>query len=218
MKPRLLLLLAFAALLFALFTTGSFDRLDAEALRTWIREARFWGPLLFVLLFAVLEPVGFPGLIFMLTAVAVWPAWQAWLLIWAGAVGAGVVGYSLARWIARDWVQARLSLRFVRLDAWVARNALSAVILMRLFFFILQPAHWALGLSRVSFGTLVLGSVLGFAPTSALIAFSGAGLVAWLQRQPPEAWGLALAGILACVLVVHRIWSRRISALGVAPD
>ncbi len=215
---KLRLLLALSALLLALLATGSFEHFDAGALRSWIREARFWGPLLFVLLFSLLEPVGFPGLIFMLTAVAVWPAWQAWLLIWAGAVGAGIVGYSLARWIARDWVQARMSLRFVRLDTWVDRNPLRAVILMRLVFFIFQPAHWALGLSRVSFGTLVLGTLIGFAPTSALIAFGGAGLFAWLQRQPAEAWGLALAGVLASFLIARRLWMRRVAALGPAPN
>jgi len=217
MKLRLLLLLAFAALLLTLFATGSFDRLAAEALRTWIREARFWGPLLFVLLFAALEPVGFPGLIFMLTAVVVWPAWQAWLLIWVGTVGAGVVGYSLARWIARDWVLARLPARFLRLEGWVAANALSAVILTRLLFFIAPPAHWALGLTRVSFGTLLLGTVLGFAPATALFAFAGAGLVEWLQHQPPEAFAIAVVGILAGVFVVRRVLARRAAALGVAP-
>ncbi len=217
MKLRLLLLLALAALLLALFATGSFERFDAAELRTWIREARFWGPLVFVLLFAALEPVGFPGLIFMLTAVLVWPAWQAWLLIWAGAVGAGIVGYSLARWIARDWVLARLPTRFLRLEGWVSANALSAVILARLIFFIAPPVHWALGLTRVSFGTLVLGTVLGFAPATALVAFAGAGLVRWLQQQPPKAFAIAIAGILAAILVGRRLLARRAAALGAAP-
>lgn len=218
MKLRLLLLLALAALLLVLFATGSFERLDAAALRTWIREARFWGPALFVLLFAALEPFGFPGFLFMLTAVAVWPPWQAWLLIWAGTVGAGVVGYSLARWIARDWVLARLPTRFLRLESWVAANALRAVIVTRLLFFIAPPAHWALGLTRVSFPTLLLGTLIGFAPATALIAFAGAGLLEWLQRQPPEAFALAIAGILVGILGVRRLLARRAAALGVAPD
>jgi uncharacterized membrane protein YdjX (TVP38/TMEM64 family) len=217
MRLRLLLLLGLAVLLLALFATGSFERFDAEALRSWIREARFWGPALFVLLFAVLEPFGFPGMIFMLTAVVVWPAWQAWLLIWAGALGAGIVGYSLARWIARDWVLERLPARFLRLERWFAGNALLAVIATRLCFFILQPSLWAVGLMRVSLPTLVLGSLIGFAPWSALFAFGGAQAIAWLQRQPPEAFGLVLAGVLAVFLVVRRVLARRAAALGVAP-
>ncbi len=216
MKLRLLVLFAIAALLLTLFATGSFERFDAAALRSGIREARFWGPFVFVLLFAGLEPLGFPGLIFMLTAVLVWPPWQAWLLIWAGAVGAGVVGYSLARWLARDWVLARLPARFLRLESWVASNALRAVIATRLVFFILQPSLWALGLTRVSFPTLLLGSVIGFAPASAFIAFAGAGSLAWLQRQPAETFALAVSGLLVAVFVVRRVLARRAAARVVA--
>ena len=40
-------------------------------------------------LFALLEAVGVPGLVFIGLAVVVWDPWQAFLLIWAGSVGAG---------------------------------------------------------------------------------------------------------------------------------
>jgi uncharacterized membrane protein YdjX (TVP38/TMEM64 family) len=116
----------------------------------------------------------------------------------------------------RDWVLARLPARFLRLDGWVASNALLAVIGTRLTFFIFQPSLWALGLTRVSFPTLVLGSVIGFAPASAFVAFAGAGAIAWLQRQPPEAFALVLAGGLAAILVVRRVLARRAAAPGVA--
>jgi uncharacterized membrane protein YdjX (TVP38/TMEM64 family) len=217
MKLRLVFLVAIAALLLALFASGSFERFDAAALRSWILEARFWGPALYVLLFAALEPFGFPGMIFLLTAIFVWPAWQAFLLIWAGSVGACIVGYSLARWIARDWVLARLPARFLRLESWVATNGLLAVIGTRLVFFIFQPSLWALGLTRVSFPTLLLGSVIGVAPASALFAFAGAAAIAWLQEQPPETFAFALAGGLAAFLVVRRVLARRAAASGVAP-
>lgn len=217
MKLRLLFLLALAALLLALFTSGSFERFDAAALRGWILEARFWGPALYVVLFSALEPFAFPGIIFILTAIVVWPTWQAWLLIWAGSVGACIVGYSLARWIARDWVLARLPSRFLRLEGWVARNALLAVIGTRLVFYIFQPSLWALGLTRVSFPTLVLGSVIGVAPASALFAFAGAAAIAWLQQQPPETFALALVGGLAAFLVVRRVLARRAATSAVAP-
>jgi len=210
MKTRLLLLLALAALLLGLFATGAFDRLDAGALRSWIRDARVFGPLLFVLVFSALQPLGFPGLIFMLTAIAVWPAWQAWLLIWAGTVGAGVVGYALARALGREWVMARLPERLRRLDGWVAAHALFAVILARLLFFLFPPAHWALGLTRVSLPTLVLGSALGFAPGTALFAFAGAELGGWLAKQPRETWAVLLAALLAVVLGVRRLRARRV--------
>jgi uncharacterized membrane protein YdjX (TVP38/TMEM64 family) len=215
---RRLLLLALIALLLGLFLSGSFERFEVEALRSWIRGARVWGPVVYVLLFSALEPVGFPGLIFMLAAIAVWPAWQAWLLIWAGAVGAGAVGFALARTLARDWVAARQSARMQRLDAWVAANALLAVIGVRLAFFLMPWAHWALGLSRVRFRTLLLGSLIGFAPGSAFVAFAGAGAVDWLAEQSSATWGVVAALLLVSALVVRFVRARRRHALGTASD
>jgi uncharacterized membrane protein YdjX (TVP38/TMEM64 family) len=149
--------------------------------------------------------------------VVVWPGWQAWLLIWAGALGAGVVGYTLARWIARDWVMSQLPPRYQRLEGWVAANGLLAVVLARLLFFLAPPAHWALGLTRVSFGTLLLGSAFGFAPGTALVAFAGAELVEWVRGQPHTTWAAGLALLLVVVFVVRR-WLARRAARRITPD
>jgi LPXTG-motif cell wall-anchored protein len=68
------------------------------------------------------------------------------------------------------------------------------VILVRLFFFLAAPAHWALGLSPVRFRPFVIGSAIGFVPGMLLVSFAGRPLYEWLSRQSREAW-LALAGL-----------------------
>jgi uncharacterized membrane protein YdjX (TVP38/TMEM64 family) len=209
MSLRTLLLLGVLLALIAFYASGSLERLDPQALRDTIREARFFGPLLYLLLFAGLHPLGMPGLVFMLTAIAVWPPWQAFLLLWAGAVGAGCVAYLLARTIGREWVSKRLPARFRRLDDWVAVNALRTVIVVRMVVFLSPPMHWALGLSSISFRTLLVGSVIGFLPTAAFVAFVGASAFAWLRTQPRELYALALVGVLVVALVVQRLRARR---------
>ena len=86
MNRRLLALIALAAVIIVFAVSRS--EFQVEALRETIAAAGPWGPLLFVVCFSVLEGLGFPGILFILASVAIWPTELAMLLNWAGAVGA----------------------------------------------------------------------------------------------------------------------------------
>ena len=94
-------------------TTGLLDR---ESLRTLFTDSGALGPVFFVALYSLVQPFGFPGIIFMLLAALLWPLWFAFLLNLAGATGAGVVGFAFARFVGRDWVQGRLPERLRNLE------------------------------------------------------------------------------------------------------
>ena len=82
------------------------------------------------------------------------------------------------------------------------------MIVMRLVLFLMPPAHWALGISRVHFPTFVLGSAIGFVPGIAMLTFLGGGLFELLREQPPETW--RWVGIGALVLfVLNQLRKRR---------
>ncbi len=69
------------------WATGLHEQLEVDRLRELLSRAGLWGPLLFVLLFG-LEGIGVPGFLFMVTAIALWPPWMAFLLNWLGAITA----------------------------------------------------------------------------------------------------------------------------------
>ncbi len=205
MNRRLLALIALAAVIIVFAVSRS--ELQVEALRETIAAAGPWGALLFVVCFSVLEGLGFPGILFILASVAIWPTELAILLNWAGAVGASVVGASLARGVGRDWISRRLPPRLQRFDRRLAENALVGVILVRLIFFLAPWAHWGLGLSQVRFAPLVVGSAIGFLPGIALTTWAGRGLLVWIESHSIEIW--IPAGIAAAVLLLFLLlWSR----------
>ena len=148
MQLRILLLVLLVGAGVVAWFTGLHEQLEVERLRELLARTGFWGPLLFVLLFG-LEGVGVPGILFMMTAVALWPPWLAFLLNWLGAIMAGIVGFAYARYVGRDWVAARLPARMRRFEARVVEHSVQTVIVIRLLFFLAPPAHWALGLSPV---------------------------------------------------------------------
>jgi uncharacterized membrane protein YdjX (TVP38/TMEM64 family) len=167
----------------------------------------------YVLAFAVLEPIGVPGAVFVVPASLVWPAWLAIALSVAGAVLAGLVSYVFARWVAYDFLRARLPERLRRWTREAEKRPLRTVILVRLVFFLAAPAHWALGVSGVRVGPLLLGSAIGFVPGMAALVLLGRGFVAWAREQDPLLW-LALAVVGLAGWLAYAAWFRARSPKG----
>ena len=195
---RWALVLGLAALLGYAWTAGWFSELDAESFERWIRDAGPWGPVFYVALFVVLEPFGVPGVVFVVPGGLVWSWPTLFLLSWAGATGAGIVGFSFARTLGREWVERRLSDRARAYDEALAENGLRTVIVIRLLFFIAPWAHWLLGLSRVGVRDFVLGTAIGLAPMMALFTWLGGNAVEWFSERPV----LATLGILGAMLAI----------------
>ena len=186
------------------WSQGWFDRLSAESVEGWIRDAGPWGPVLYVALFTALEPFGVPGLVFVLPGGLVWSWPTLFLLTWIAATTAGTVGFFFARTLGRDFVEARLSARARSYDDALAENGLRTVIMIRLLFFIAPWAHWLLGLSRVRFRDFLLGTIIGLAPMMALFTWLGGNAVEWIGERPVLATLALLAIVGALVLAARR--------------
>jgi uncharacterized membrane protein YdjX (TVP38/TMEM64 family) len=196
----LLLLLVVAGA--AVYVTGLHEEFEVETLRGLMTRAGVWGPVLFVLLFS-LEGLGVPGIIFMLAAIAVWPPWLAFLLNWLGAIAAGTLGFAYARFVARDFVASRLPDRIRRFEAVIEKRSIRTVVMIRLLFFLAPVAHWALGLSPVSFRNFLLGSAIGFVPGMLLVSFVGGPVFEWVRRESEAIWIVGTLFLLFGILAVR---------------
>ena len=75
------------------------------------------GYLAFVVAYTILQPFGVPGTVFIVAAPLIWPWQTAFALSMAGTMSASVVGFSFARFVARDWVSARIPARLRKISA-----------------------------------------------------------------------------------------------------
>ena len=209
MKKRWILLAAAAALIVAGYASGAWQQLtDEEALRRLLLESGPWGGALFVLLFSVLVGLGSPGLLLIVPASIVWPLGQAAGLVYLGALGSALVGFAVARFGARDWVEPYLPQRVRAWDERLETNGFGAALTMRLLFFCAPWTHWVLGLSRVHFGAYMTASVLGFVPWSFFWVYAGRAGFDWLREQSTG----ALVGVLAVAVaffVIRTLRGRR---------
>lgn len=186
MPPRRLLVLGVALGVAAFALRADLAALmNPVALQLFFREHGALGPLLYVLLFSLLQPFGVMGVFFIGAGAFVFDTWTLFFASWLGAIGAGIVGFGFARSFGRDFAARRLPASARRFDERLARNAFTGVLIVRLVAGLWQPAHFALGLSQVGFAPFVLGTALGFAPQVAFLTWTGKGAANWLAESEP---------------------------------
>lgn len=199
-----LFVLAFALLLAAWYF-GAFETFgDADKVRALLDRWGAWSYVLYLVTFILLMPFGIPAFVWVLPVGILWPFWIAYPLSLAGVAGGGSVGFFLARTIGRDWVAARMPGRVRSIDESFCAGGLRSVILFRLVFQLGAPTHWLLGLSKISYGTFVLGTVLGAMPVVALVAWFGNDAFQWVQTHATQAL-IVVAVLIAGGIVVRRV-------------
>jgi uncharacterized membrane protein YdjX (TVP38/TMEM64 family) len=200
---------AVLAMIVALATAYKFDIFtrvaDPKTLARTLVEMGPWGYLVFVVAYAVLQPFGVPGTVFVVAAPLIWPWRTAFVLSMTGTMLASVIGFSFTRFVARDWISARIPTRFRKYEEAVERNALQTVVLLRLLFWMPQALHAFFGVSRVRFWTHFWGSLLGYVPPLLLVSYFGTEMFDASGKMQPTAWpilgALLVVSLLASVVV-----------------
>ena len=173
-----------------------------------------WGHLAFFLAYALLQPFGVPGTLFIVAAPLIWPWKTAFALSMAGTLAASVIGFWFARFMARDWVSERIPARLRRYDAALEQNAFQTVVILRLLLWMPQVLHGFFGISRVSGWTHFWGSVVGYAPTLFIVSYLGGEMFEPSGAMKPGAWPilLGLFALSVAVAVLARLYNRRVRA------
>lgn len=181
---------------------------DPSRIKQTLVDLGPWGYVAFVVAYAVLQPFGVPGTVFIVAAPLIWPWPVAFALSMTGTMAASVVGFSFARFVARDWVEGRIPARFRRYDDALARRGFATVFVLRLVFWMPPLLHAFFGVSKVRFWTHFWGSLAGYVLPILLVSLFGQRLFDAMRNAPLGVWiGLGVA-LAAAVLGV---WAFRTS-------
>jgi uncharacterized membrane protein YdjX (TVP38/TMEM64 family) len=218
---RIAAVLAVIAILVLAQRLGVFQQLAEPArMAQKLVELGPWGYAAFIVSYAALQPFGVPGTVFIMAAPLIWPWPVAFALSMAGTMAASVVGFSFARFIARDWVSTRIPARFQKYDDALIRRAFTTVFLLRLVFWMPPLLHAFFGVSKVRFSTHFWGSLSGYALPLFLVSFFGQKLFDMLKDTPVEVWigiGVGVAVIALGLWMLRQRAARSGSAGGEAP-
>jgi len=186
--------------------SGGFDVLrDSDRVEELLTESGPWGPIVFILGFVALQPLSLPGALLIIPGTFVWPWWQVAIYSLAGGMLASSIGFVLARWLAQDWVEQRLPQRLQPWEHRLAEHGLVATIGLRLVTGYAPAADWLLGASRVNVRDFLLGTLIGLAPTTTLMAIWGDDAARGLVDYPLQsALVLAAFGVVGVALYRRR--------------
>ncbi|MEM8705519.1 MAG: VTT domain-containing protein [Actinomycetota bacterium] len=206
--PRVIALLVVVGLAVVVAVSGLGGQLgDVDEVESFLRDRGWVGPVVFVLVMWAFQPLGIPGIAFMIPAALVWPAPAAMALSWVGNMGASFIAFAFARWLARDWAQARLPDRLRGWDTRIARGGVAQVTVLRLFTGQLTPADWLLGISSVRIRPFLIGTGIGIIPIIVIVVLAGASVGEWLFAEPGRWVPLVVLAVVA--IVVSRVRGRR---------
>jgi uncharacterized membrane protein YdjX (TVP38/TMEM64 family) len=203
--------LVIAVLAIAYFL-GVFEQVaHPKALARTLVEMGPWGYVAFIVAYTVLQPFGVPGTVFIIAAPLIWPWQTAFVLSMTGTMSASVVGFSFARFVAKDWVSARIPARLRKYEDALERRAFQTVVLLRLIFWMPPPLHFFFGVSKVGFWTHFWGSLLGYVPPLLLVSYLGGEMFDASGKLQPGAWRIFAGLIVASLLIVAlvRLYERR---------
>jgi uncharacterized membrane protein YdjX (TVP38/TMEM64 family) len=173
-----------------------------KALQTWIRGLGYWGPLVFILLYAVTTVAALPGSVMSVFAGAVFgPVIGVVAVIFGATLGAGLA-FLVARYFAREAVSSWLSSKekFRQLDDLTEKQGAIMVAVTRLVpLFPFNLLNYGFGLTKVPFWTYVGWSFLCMLPGTVLYVV-GASAVTEALAEGRIPWVLVV--VVAVILVI----------------
>lgn len=173
----------------------------------WVQGLGLWGPLVFILGYAVATVAFLPGSVLTLAAGAIFGL--GWGTAWAflGALLGSSGSFLVARYLARAKIEQKVAgnARFSAIDRAIARDGWKFVALLRLSPVLpFNLLNYALGLTRIGFWGYLAGS-LAMLPGTLLYVYYGsvAGSLAAVasgsatSNQGVERWIMLGVGLLA---------------------
>jgi uncharacterized membrane protein YdjX (TVP38/TMEM64 family) len=189
----------------------------------WVASLGVWGPIVFVVGYAIAVVAFVPGSILTLAAGAIFGLVQGVIVVFIAAVIGSCAAFLVSRYIAREWVEHRLAdnPKFAAIDRAVAREGRKIIFLLRLSpLFPFNLLNYALGLTKVSFVDYAIAA-LGMLPGTLLYVYYGklAGDVAALaggaaQERGAEYYAVLALGLVATVVVATVVGRMARKALG----
>jgi uncharacterized membrane protein YdjX (TVP38/TMEM64 family) len=169
-----LILLVVGAVVGAVMASGLMDQVrDEDQLRTTIDDAGVLGPVLFIGLMVLLVPLNVPGVVFVIPATTMFGTPVGVALSLVGGFLASIIGLVAARRLGRKALETRLPARLRKWEQRLTDGGFWAVVVARMFTYLMQPVDWLLGLSGIPMRTILLGTFVGLIPPTLVISLGG---------------------------------------------
>lgn len=196
------------------------ERFAPEEIEAWVTRLGSWGPAAFVGVYLIAPALFLPGSVLTLAGGALFGVVSGALLSLVGATGGATLALLIARYLAADWVERRVSGHLQEIKVGVEREGWRFVAFVRLVpIFPFNLLNYALGLTRIPVATFAVTSFVTMAPGAAVYAYLG-----YVGRQAASGGsnllqkGLLAVGFFAALSLLPSLVRRWKPATTISPD
>lgn len=212
----LLLIMALLA-----FSGGYYEyragNLSATLLRETFASTGVWGPVAFVALYALMAGFGLPAVIATAAGALLYGKWLGTALNVAGAVAGASIAFGLSRFVARDFVSARIKNFgwYVGFSDGIRENGFYYILFIRLVpLFPFNGVNFACGVTELTFRQYFWATLLGIVPATFVFTNAAAEAGELAERGFRLTPGLVFALVLFALLALippaaKRVMDRR---------
>jgi len=207
---RFTYLLTGLLVLAAVFGLGRWAGRYIPEFAAWVEGLGLWGPLVFILGYAIATVAFIPGSLLTLAAGAIFGLVRGTLYTFCGATLGASAAFLVARYVARGVIERKIAgnAKFAAIDRAVGQEGWKIVALLRLSpIFPFNLLNYALGLTRVRFLHYFLASI-AMLPGTLLYVYYGkaAGSLAAVAggaktEKGAEYWVTLGVGLVATIIV-----------------
>ncbi|MEU5884302.1 TVP38/TMEM64 family protein [Spirillospora sp. NPDC047279] len=199
--------LAFAGVLLGLGVTMALGGGDLwEGITGWVDSLGYWGPLVFMVCYALAVSALIPGSVLNASAGALFGVAVGSAAVFVGATAGAALSFGLARLLGRPAVARYTgSGRLARLEATLSRRGFESILVLRMVsLFPFGAVNYGAGVAGVRFAPYMAGTALGIVPGT--LVYTGLGNA---LREPgsPLVW-IAPVGLV--VLSGAGWWASRL--------
>ncbi len=175
---------------------------DPERMRDSLLGMGAVGYVVFVLAFVVFQALGIPLMAFVVGSAYVWPRPIAFALSLVGAMGAACLGFVFARFMARDWVAAKLPPRLLAIDKKIGERAFVTVFVVRLVFWGNPLIHMLFGISKVRFSQYFAACLAAYVPILGAGVWASGYAIDFIKDRPASQWAPYAVAVVAVLALV----------------
>lgn len=135
--------------------------LTPDALGQYLDMTGVWGPIIFILIYAVGICLFLPGTLLTGLGAAIFGAYWGFIWVWIGAMIGASTAFIIGRTLGREFAASLIGDKLKKYDDGIERNGFATVLYLRLVYFPFTPMNFGMGLTKVHFWDYVAGTGLG---------------------------------------------------------
>ena len=158
------------ALILVAFITGAIlmvhltpikQYLTPEMLGQYLDMTGFWGPIIFIIIYAVGVCLFIPGTLLTALGAAIFGAYWGFAWVWIAAMIGASASFIIGRTLGREFAASLIGDKLKKYDDAIERNGFATVLYLRLVYFPFTAMNFGMGLTKVRFWDYVAGTGLG---------------------------------------------------------